>query len=293
MNEVLIGLRRGWDVFVRALTPLLVGGFAWTLVNSIVGWLLIGPALVGLFTIAIRTWRGQEADVQANFAGFEDFGTSFVAGILFVLPFAAWSHFGSLAEAWVAQPPAAVGPAVAGEAGDAEPVGVGASGIDTIATPDPSGATDAQESDSTPPAEPADLPERPSVPLALGLGLLVHFGIFVFAFAAIADKRCGLGEAVKACLAMADRPRPPGSRLAGLSRQLLVTAPILLVGGVLAMLSLPIGFDLPVLLFGGLPIATCLLTAWYMPAVNPGQWAGLADEDGPVFEHERPSGDDA
>ena len=55
MDDMLRSAQRGWDIAIRAALPLLVGGVIWVPLNWLTGGLLVGPALVGLFTVALKT----------------------------------------------------------------------------------------------------------------------------------------------------------------------------------------------------------------------------------------------
>ncbi len=87
MDEIVRCAERGWDILLRAAVPLLVGGLVWTGLNLFTGGLLAGPALVGLFAIAIKTHQGRGADVTDVFAAFPDVAAPLIAGIAFILPF--------------------------------------------------------------------------------------------------------------------------------------------------------------------------------------------------------------
>lgn len=258
MNEVMTAIRRGWDVFVRALFPLLLGGVLWTMANVLLQWLLLGPALFGLCLVALKTLRGRPADPADLIAALNtDPGTVLVAGWLFLVPFALWNALFSLATS-VAEASVHVA-----------------------------------------------IPTVPGVPLVLTLALLGHFGFGVFVFPLLADRRCGLGEALRQCVELADRPAASGSRVSGLTRQLLFTSTILVVvyeltqvrllssgdAGVhgfrfgLGELSRVLGLDfgIPVFLVLGGPLLVCLVTAWYWGRVH-GQDAPPAREAEPGTE---------
>lgn len=104
MNDMLRIARRGIEVLSRAPVPLFVGSAAWTLLNAMTPWLdlgplLLGPAILGLFHVALKALRGQETTWQDSFVAVREPVTPLVAGILFALPFTLWSQIGTIGQA--------------------------------------------------------------------------------------------------------------------------------------------------------------------------------------------------
>ena len=61
MDHMLRCAQRGWDLLMAAALPLLLGGLLWTGLDLFTFGLLTGPALVGLFTIALKTHQSRAA----------------------------------------------------------------------------------------------------------------------------------------------------------------------------------------------------------------------------------------
>ena len=66
MDEMVRCAQRGWDILLRAAVPLLIGGVVWAGLNAITAGLLTGPALVGLFIVALKTHQGKTTDVGVS-----------------------------------------------------------------------------------------------------------------------------------------------------------------------------------------------------------------------------------
>ena len=71
MNDMLRIARRGLEVLSRAPVPLFVGSAAWTLLNAMTPWLdlgplLLGPAILGLFHVALKALRDQETTCKSR-----------------------------------------------------------------------------------------------------------------------------------------------------------------------------------------------------------------------------------
>lgn len=94
MKDLVLSARRGVEcLLVPPVAVALFGtGAAWTVANGLLGWLVLGPALVALFRIAVKGLRGEEPSFKDdNMAVLADLPTALVAGILFALPFKLWS----------------------------------------------------------------------------------------------------------------------------------------------------------------------------------------------------------
>lgn len=88
MDDMVRCAQRGWDILLRAAVPLLIGGVVWAGLNAITAGLLTGPALVGLFIVALKTHQGKTTDVADVLAApFGDVAAPLLAGIGFYLPF--------------------------------------------------------------------------------------------------------------------------------------------------------------------------------------------------------------
>lgn len=168
MKDIVLSARRGIDCLVDldVLKSLFVSALIWTAVTKLFGWLLLGPALVVLFRIAIKALRGEETDlVRDNLAVLEDLPVSLVAGILFALPFTLWGFLDDVAAS-------------------------ARSLRDVAVAQDPSLAM--------------ELLRSPGVPWAAGVALFIHFGLHVFIFPTLAERHCGLIEATRRAHELAD-----------------------------------------------------------------------------------------
>lgn len=96
MKEMTRIARSGLEVLRQAPIPLFAGSAAWTILNAATSWIglgpmLLGPALFGMFTVALRCLRGGHPTWQDGFAALRDPTMSLVAGIVFTLPFTLWN----------------------------------------------------------------------------------------------------------------------------------------------------------------------------------------------------------
>ena len=210
MDEMLRSVTRGWEIMTRAAGPFLLAGAVWTALNSLALWLLIGPALYGLFAMALKAHQGREVVLSDIFAAFDDVASPLVAGFVFFVPFALWGTLDGL----VSGPPA-----------------------------------------------------------ALSAALVVHFGVFVHAFAVMADRSSDVTTCVRESLRIAGGSGPgAGGRVSDLARHLLFGGAVLLVVVVAAAFDL--GTSFPFLLVFVGPLAACVLTAWYARRAYPTESAG-------------------
>jgi hypothetical protein len=88
--------RNGLEVLRRAPIPLFAGSAAWTILNAATSWiglgpLLLGPALFGMFFVALKCLRGGHPTWQDGFDARRDPTMPLVAGIVFTLPFSLWN----------------------------------------------------------------------------------------------------------------------------------------------------------------------------------------------------------
>ena len=207
MSDMLDAARRGWDLLMREPLPLLLGGLFWTLLCQFTGWVLLGPALFGLFAVALKAHRGERVTVTDNFTAFDDAAPSLVAGIVLVLPLVVLEAL----DKWV---------------------------------------------------------------WALVAFIFVHFSYFVYVFAVLADRRCGLAEATHAAVTLADAGGARKGRVSRLALHVAFTSTITV--GLVAVASVPVS-EFPFLLIVAGPLAVCMLTAWYVQVAYPD--AARADDD--------------
>ena len=93
MKDVVASARRGLECLVhpRVAAVLFGTGLLWMIANSVLGWIVLGPALVVLFRICLKSLRGERAFfLEENLAIAEDLPAALVAGILLALPFKLW-----------------------------------------------------------------------------------------------------------------------------------------------------------------------------------------------------------
>ncbi|MBI5525901.1 MAG: zinc ribbon domain-containing protein [Deltaproteobacteria bacterium] len=85
-------MKQAWDLFTKDLVPLLVGSIIAALLST-VSLLILAPVLhAGLYKMLIRRVReGRPAEIGDVFGCFDQFGTLFVTGLVFVLAVAAAS----------------------------------------------------------------------------------------------------------------------------------------------------------------------------------------------------------
>ena len=97
---------------------------------------------------------------------------------------------------------------------------------------------------------------------------MVHFGLFVYAFAFMADRRSDLVTCARDSARLAAGAAAPGSgRLSDLARHLLFSGAVLVVVVIAASFDLGTSFPFLLVLVG--PLATCVLTAWYAHRAYP------------------------
>lgn len=96
MDDIVRAALRGWDLLMAAALTLLIGGVAWTGLNLVTASLLAGPALVGLFAVALKAHQGRSADPADLFVAFDDPAAPLLAGVVFVLPFRLADFLGDL-----------------------------------------------------------------------------------------------------------------------------------------------------------------------------------------------------
>lgn len=88
MNNALdlgVALNRGWNLFTKDAVAWIVGILAGMLISSVSMGLLAGPVMVGFANMALKANRGQTVEIGDAFSGFNQFGVSFVMGLLYLL----------------------------------------------------------------------------------------------------------------------------------------------------------------------------------------------------------------
>jgi len=85
--EVKIGdwLREGWEVFVSDIGMFILAGVIYTILNGICFPILFGPLTCGMYLMFSDRMKGEPADIKRLFEGFNFFGQSLLAGVIFFL----------------------------------------------------------------------------------------------------------------------------------------------------------------------------------------------------------------
>jgi uncharacterized membrane protein len=78
-------LREGWEVFAADVGMFILAGLVYNVLNGICFPILFGPLTCGMFLMIFDRMDGGKADIKRLFAGFDFFGTSFVAGLIFLV----------------------------------------------------------------------------------------------------------------------------------------------------------------------------------------------------------------
>ncbi|MEM7244908.1 MAG: hypothetical protein AAF533_06160 [Acidobacteriota bacterium] len=86
MDDILASGRRGLQILGAAWLPLFFAAAVWAGINLITQYLLIGPALVGLFAIGLAAHEGRRPELIDGFAAFDAAAAPLVAGWALVLP---------------------------------------------------------------------------------------------------------------------------------------------------------------------------------------------------------------
>lgn len=120
----------------------------------------------------------------------------------------------------------------------------------------------------------------PGIPLTASAAIFVHFAFLIFAFPILADRHCGVIDAVRRSFEIADQPGRNGSRLHGLGRHLIFTSATLLLILVAARawhINTGAG-GISTAVIG--PVAVAVLAAWYLQATgSPAEETGPAPAD--------------
>lgn len=84
MGKIDIGqaFSKGWEVFSRAMVPLIVGMLLTIILGSVSLGILMPVMIGGMFIIIRKSWNNEPTEVGDVFGGFKNFGTLFVGGLL-------------------------------------------------------------------------------------------------------------------------------------------------------------------------------------------------------------------
>ncbi len=78
-------LREGWDIFVSDVGMFILASLVYNILNGLCFPILYGPLTCGMFLMIFDRMDGGNADIRRLFSGFDFFGASFVAGLIFFL----------------------------------------------------------------------------------------------------------------------------------------------------------------------------------------------------------------
>jgi uncharacterized membrane protein len=84
--EVKIGdwLGEGWKVFGADAGIFILAALIYIVLNCICFPIFYGPLTCGMFMMIFKRMRGEKAEIGGLFAGFNYFGSSFLAGLIFI-----------------------------------------------------------------------------------------------------------------------------------------------------------------------------------------------------------------
>ncbi len=77
-------LREGWDIFASDVGMFILAALIFTLLAGLCFPILYGPLSCGMYIMVFDRMRGRRADAMRIFAGFDYFGKSFVAALIFL-----------------------------------------------------------------------------------------------------------------------------------------------------------------------------------------------------------------
>jgi len=78
-------IKRAWTILWEEAGPFIFGGFILIVINAIAFDLLDGPVIAGFMYMTLRKLRGERVTLGDAFKGFERFGTTFLAGLVYKL----------------------------------------------------------------------------------------------------------------------------------------------------------------------------------------------------------------
>ncbi|MEE9219899.1 MAG: hypothetical protein V3U98_12605 [Acidobacteriota bacterium] len=81
--------RQAYEMVMEEPKTFLLGGAILSALNLATSGLLIGPSLVGICGTVLKRRRGETVSLSDLFCGFEDFGHTFLAGLVYGLGLAA------------------------------------------------------------------------------------------------------------------------------------------------------------------------------------------------------------
>jgi len=76
-------IKKAWSIYLEDLAPFLLAGFILSIINLVTYGFLTGPFICGLMYMTLKKLRGEKIEVADGFKGFENFGHTFLAGIVY------------------------------------------------------------------------------------------------------------------------------------------------------------------------------------------------------------------
>jgi len=78
-------IKQAWNIYMEDLAPFLLVWLILSIVHSVAFSLLFGPMMCGMMYITLKKLRGEKIEIADGFKGFENFGYTFLAGIVFTV----------------------------------------------------------------------------------------------------------------------------------------------------------------------------------------------------------------
>lgn len=86
-------IKQAWNLYMDDLAPFLLVWLILSIINSVAFGLLFGPMMCGMMYITLKKLRGEKIEIADGFKGFEKFGYTFLAGIIFTVIVAVGTMF--------------------------------------------------------------------------------------------------------------------------------------------------------------------------------------------------------
>jgi uncharacterized membrane protein len=76
-------IREGWEIFISDAGMFMLAGLVFALLTGLCFPILFGPLTCGMYLMIFERMRGGRVDIGRLFAGFDYFGQSLVAGLIY------------------------------------------------------------------------------------------------------------------------------------------------------------------------------------------------------------------
>jgi uncharacterized membrane protein len=76
-------IREGWEIFISDAGMFMLAGLVYGLLTAVCFPILFGPLACGMYLIIFERMKGGRVDIGRLFAGFDYFGQSLVAGLMY------------------------------------------------------------------------------------------------------------------------------------------------------------------------------------------------------------------